>query len=117
MSERIDLSGEQVVAGNIQDHQQMYQIFYYPRERSLVDKIAIYFFLGNNYKKYATRSIYFSSIEQLKRIVIDIIGAYFYFLGQRIKPDIPVPEYRRIMLESLLYEIRKKQLEKWEGTG
>ena len=117
MSDKIDLTGEEVVAGNIKDFQQLYQIFYYPKERSLVDKIALYIYLGNNYKKYAKRSIYFSSIEQLKKLIINLMKAYFYFIDKRIIPDIPVSEFRRIKLDELLRELRTEQMGVWQNNG
>lgn len=113
MSEKISLTGEQIVAGNIKDFQQLYEIFYYPTERSLVDKIALYIYLANKEKQYAKRSIYFSSIEQLKEFIIDLVMAYFYFIDKRIKPDIPLDMFRRIRLSSFLNELGDKQLMMW----
>lgn len=113
MSEKIGLTGEKVVAGNIKDFQQIYQLFYYPKERSLPDKVAFYIYLANNKKLYAKRSIYFSSLEQLKTLAKDIIKAYFYFLDKRVVPDIEVSRYRKLMLEALLQELRREQVNVW----
>lgn len=119
MSDKIDLTGEQVVAGNISDFQQSYQIFYYPKERSLVDKIAMYIYLNPNQitgkKQYAKRSIYFSSINQLKGMIINLMQSYFYLINQRIIPEIPISEFRKIKLNELLSELRTRQLELWQN--
>lgn len=113
MSEKIDLTGEKIVAGNIKDFQQLYQIFYYPKERALTDKIALYIYLGSNYKKYARRSIFFSSLEQLKGLILDLTKAYFYFKDMREIPDIEISKYRMILLDNLLAELRTKQIGEW----
>ena len=117
MSEKISLTGEQIVAGNIRDFQQLYEIFYYPPERSLPMKIALYIYLASKDKQYAKRSIYFSSIEQLKELIINLTKSYFYFMDNKINPVIPKGEYNLIMLSDLLEHIRKKQLEEWRKTN
>ena len=95
--EKIILTPAVTVAGNIKDHKQSYEIKYYPKAKDLVDKIALYIYLGENYAK---RSIYFSSHEQLRTLIFDLTKAYFYFRDRRIKPVIPVPEFRLISLSS-----------------
>lgn len=114
MSEKIDLTGEKVVAGNIKDFQQIYQVFYYPKERTLPDKIAMYIYLASNFDKKAKRSIFFSSLEQLKGLIIDLTKCYFYFNDKRNIPDIEVSKYRQLMLENLLAEIRTRQIGEWK---
>jgi hypothetical protein len=113
------LSGEQVVAGNISDHQQCYDIKYYPQEGKLIDKVAVYFILKpknniSDYNKYAKRSTYFSSLEQLKNFIINLTKAYFYLLERRNIPDIEIARYRMIMLNSFMDELRRKQTDEWQ---
>jgi len=115
MSQKIDLTGEQVVAGNLKDKQQLYQIFYYPRERTLTDKVWIYFHQATNEKKFAIKSLCFSSIEQLETFIINLSKSYFYFIDHRIQSDIPLPDFRKIRLRALLAKIEIKQLEEWKN--
>ena len=102
------------VAGNIRDFKQSYEIFYYPKTDDLPDKIALYIHLINSEEKqYAKRSLYFSSIEQLKTLIYDLSQAYFYFRDKRIEPDINLPDFRLINLDNFLYNLRKKILNIW----
>ena len=114
MSEKLSLTGEQIVAGNIKDFKQIYEIFYYSKENKLVDKIALYIFLANKEKRYARRSIYFSSLPQLRHLIKDLVKSYFYFLDNRIQPAIPRNEYRIMMLGGLLDELKLMQIEEWK---
>lgn len=65
MSESISLSQEQIVMGNISKHLQVYDIKYYPPEKGLVDKVALYIYLKEEEgggQKYARRSVYFAEL-------------------------------------------------------
>ena len=111
--EKIILTSSTTVAGNIKDHRQSYDIKYYPKANDLIDKVALYIYLG---EEFAKRSVYFSSTEQLKTLVYDLTQAYFYFLDKRKKElAIPREEFRRIRLDNFLYELRKKQLKNWKN--
>lgn len=99
------------VAGNIKDHNQSYEIVYYPRANDLIDKVALYIFLGD---RKAIRSVYFSSLEQLKTLIQDLTKSYFYFVDKRIVvPDSAKEEFRMVKLSDFLKEIRDKQLNLW----
>ncbi len=101
------------VAGNIRDFRQTYEIFYYPKADDLPDKIAMYIYLENQEKSYAKRSIYFSSTEQLKLLITDLIQSYLYFLDKKSNPVVPREQFRLIQLDSLLTELKEKQLSFW----
>ena len=111
--EKIILTSKTTVAGNIKDHKQTYDIKYYPKSGDLIDKVALYIYLG---EEFAKRSVYFSSTEQLKTLVYDLTQAYFFFLDKR-KKEIAIPreEFRKLRLDNFLYELRKKQLSLWSG--
>ncbi|GAF84412.1 unnamed protein product, partial [marine sediment metagenome] len=123
MSEKIDLTGEQIVMGNRKDQLQLYQIFYYPPEKTekekRVDKTAVYFYLKNKEgegKPYARRSVYFAEIPQYRHFIIDNIKAYFNWLDKRIKPAIPRSKYRQDMLIGLLQEIKEMMFDEWRNN-
>ena len=102
------------VAGNIKDFKQSYEVMYYLKTKEYTDKMTLYIYLiGEGEKKYAKRSIYFSSHEQLRQLIFDLTKAYFYFRDKRIKPAIPVSEFRLISLSSFLEHIGIKQKEQW----
>ena len=105
---------ETTVAGNISDFNQGYEGFFYPEVKDLPSKFALYIHLtGEDGIKKARRSIYFSSVEQLRNLIIDLTQAYFYFRDKRIKSVKPIEEFRLISLNSFLEELRDKQLNKW----
>ncbi len=102
------------VSGNIRDFTQSYEGFYYPRANDLVDKFALYIYLDSPDKSNAIRSIYFSSHEQLKELIIDLTVAYFRFRDKRIKPDIPLSQFRNISLTDFLESLRTKLVNFWK---
>ncbi len=105
-----------IVSGNIRDFKQSYEIFYYPKADDLPDKIALYIHLVNSEgKQYAKRSIYFSSLEQLREFIYNSAQAYFYFRDKRIVLEISLPDFRLIHLDDFLYKLRKKQLNIWKS--
>ena len=112
--EKIILTNNTTVAGNIKDFTQSYKIQFYPETKDLPSKIALYIYLDSAEKSFAKRSVYFSSTEQLRVLITDLTQAYFYFLDKRNK-DIAIPreEFRNIRLDNFLFELRKKQLRKW----
>ena len=99
------------VAGNIKDYEQSYDIKYYPKVRDLTDKIALYIYLGD---KKAIRTLYFSSHEQLKTLIFNLTISYFYFLDKRIKPVIPIEQFRMIKLDEFLKDLRLNQTNIWK---
>ncbi len=101
------------VAGNIRDFNQSYEIFYYPKAEDLPDKVAVYIYLTNENKSFAKRSLFFSSHEQLKEYIFDLVKAYFVLRDKRITPVIPLSEYRKISLSSLLENLEQRQLALW----
>ena len=109
--EKIILISSTTVAGNIKDHKQTYDVKYYPKSGDLIDKIALYIYLGD---QFAKRSIYFSSHVQLKQLIIDLTQSYFYFLEKRIKPDDPKELFRMLKLDNFLDELKKRQLSVWK---
>ena len=109
------LTPKTTVAGNIRDFKQSYEIFYYPTADDLPDKVAMYIYLMNEEKQYAKRSIFFSSHQQLRELIIDLIKAYFFFRDKKIKPVIPLSEFRKISLSSFLEEISTKLRYIWGG--
>jgi len=121
MSDKVSLTGEQIVMGNRTEQLQLYEIFYYPPEtvgnQKRVDKIAVYFFLKDkdNNKAYAPRSIYFAELPQYRHFIINNILAYFDWLDNRIDPIIPKSQYRTLMLANLLSEIKEKAIERWRS--
>lgn len=121
MSEKIDLTGEQIVMGNRTEQLQLYQIFYYPPEKTedekRVDKTAVYFYLKEKDKeiKLARRSVYFAEIPQYRHFIINNIKAYFNWLDKRIKPAMPRSEYRKEMLIGLLEDIKEMMLDEWRN--
>ena len=104
---------QKTVAGNIRNFKQSYEIFYYPKTEEYVDKIAFYIYLLSEDKQYAKRSIYFSNFEQLGELIKDLTKAYFYFRDKRLKPIIPITEFRRISLNSFLEHLQRSQRAVW----
>ena len=105
------LTPSTTVAGNIRDFKQSYDIKYYPRDKDLVDKVALYIYLGD----YAKRSVYFSSHEQLKQLILDLTNSYFYFRDKRFDPVISEQEFRLITLDIFTSDLRKRQLAIWKN--
>ena len=101
------------VAGNIRDYKQSYEIFYYPKSDDLVDKMAMYIYLDGEEKSFAKRSIYFSSVEQLKTLILNLTRSYFIFKDKRTNPAVPREQFRLIQLDSFLSELKEKQLNFW----
>lgn len=120
MSEKINLTEETKVNGNITHYDQSYKIVYYPEERTLKEtlrsKISLYIDLKSIHssKKEPSRSIYFYNLEQLKGLITDLIKAYFFFNDKINIPDIEIAKYRQIKLNSFLDELRAKQLGEWK---
>lgn len=106
---------KRTVAGNIRDFRQTYELFYYPKVDDLPDKIALYLYLENEKKEFAKRSIYFSSIEQLKDLIVDLTKAYCLFREKRNNPDVSLRIYRLVLLDQLINHIRKKQVGVWKN--
>jgi len=105
---------ETTIAGNISDFNQSYEGFFYPAVKDLPSKFALYIHLtGSDGIKKAKRSLYFSSHEQLKDLIINLTKAYFFFRDKRFKPDIPVERFRTISLEIFLADLKTKQLDVW----
>lgn len=107
------------VAGNISDAQQCYQIFYYPKSLDLPQKVALFTYLVPPSLKEKgimpkPRSLYFSSLEQLKTLIFDLTNSYFYFLDKRIKPVIPIEEFRLIKLDEFFKDLRQNQTNIWK---
>lgn len=115
MYEKQILIPKRTVAGNIRDYKQQYEIFYYPKAGDLLDKVAIYIYLVGN-KQFAKRSIYFSSHEQLKDYILDLIDVYFKFRDKRIKPIIPLLEFRKISLQSFIEKLETRQRAIWGNS-
>ena len=106
------------VAGNIKDYKQTYEIKFYPETAELKSKIALYIYLeSGEATKYAKRSIYFSSTEQLRELIFNLTKAYFYFRDKRVEPKIPREEFRILDLDNLLYKLRKKQIDIWKNAA
>ena len=101
------------VAGNITNFKQSYEIFYYPKTENYTDKIAFYIYLLSEEKKYAKRSIYFSNFEQLGELIQDLTKAYFYFRDKRLKPVIPLIDFRKLSLSSFLEHLSINQNKVW----
>ena len=103
------------VAGNISDFKQQYEIKFYPKADDLPDKIALYIYLTKQDKQFAKRSIYFSSVEQLKTLIFDLTQAYFFFRDKKITPAVNRETFRNIDLNTFLKDLSKKQLSVWSG--
>ncbi len=120
MSKSISLTGDQIVQGNINTLLQVYEYKYYPQEGDLIPKVALYLYLRKkeeNAINYAKRSMYFSSLPQLRQFIRDSIKAYFHLLGHRVKPfKKSVHEYRIEMLKGLLEDISEMQREVWRSN-
>ena len=107
---------ETTVAGNLRDYKQSYKIKFYPKDKDLSDKIVIYIdWISQTKKEYATRSLYFSSHEQLKQLIFDLTKAYFHFRSKKFKPDIPMEEFNIISLGAFVTELKNKQMKLWKN--
>jgi len=76
------------VAGNISDAQQGYKLVYYPKSLDLPPKIALFTFLvppelAKQGIMPKPRSLYFSSVEQLKTLIFNLTKAYFFFKDKK----------------------------------
>ena len=115
--DKIILTNLTTVAGNIRDFKQQYEIKFYPKADDLPAKIALYIYLTKEEKQFAKRSVYFSSAEQLKRLILDLTEAYFYFKDKKIiKLPIPMPieELRKDDLNDFLIKLKLNQLNIWK---
>ena len=105
------------VAGNISDFKQQYEIKFYPKADDLPQKVALYIYLTSEEKQFAKRSIYFSSAEQLKRLIFDLTSAYFYFRDKKVTPINTREQFRLTNLDDFLIKLKANQLNIWkEGT-
>ncbi len=105
------------VAGNISDYKQQYEIKLYPKADDLPQKVALYIYLTSEEKQFAKRSIYFSSAEQLKRLIFDLTSAYFYFRDKKVTPINTREQFRLTNLDDFLIKLKANQLNIWkEGT-
>ncbi len=105
------------VAGNISDFKQQYEIKFYPKADDLPAKIALYIYLTKEESKFAKRSVYFSSAEQLKRLILDLTQAYFYFKdkkGLNLPIKMPLEEIRKEDLSDFLIKLKLNQLNIWK---
>ena len=121
MSISINLTGEKIVQGNIKNLLQIYEYKYYPQEKELVPKVALYLYLRKKEEgaiNYAKRSMYFQSLPQLRGFIRDTIKAYFHLLDHRIKPfNKSIHEYRKDMLKGMLEDISEMQSEVWRESS
>ena len=105
------------VAGNIRDLKQGYSVKYYPKSDDLVEKLALCVHLKKpntpEEKQPMPRYLFFSSVEQLKILITDLIQSYLYFLDKKTTPVVPREQFRLILLNSLLTELKEKQLNFW----
>ena len=115
--ERMSIVDKRTVAGNIRDFRQTYELFYYSRVDDLPDKVALYLYLEQEGKEFAKRSLYFSSVEQLKDLVSDLVRAYCLFVEKRNSPDVSLSVYRLVVLDQLLSHVRRRQLGVWRRDG
>ncbi len=119
MSVSINLTGEKIVQGNISSLNQIYEYKYYPQEKELIPKVALYLYLRKKEEgaiNYAKRSMYFQSLPQLREFIRDTIKSYFHLLGHRVKPfNKSVQEYRKDMLKGMLEDISEMQMEVWRN--
>lgn len=113
---------EKTVAGNIRDFRQLYDIVYYPRQDDLPEKIAMYIYLRKKDEekednaKMANRSLFFSSKEQLKDLIVELSKAYLFFVEKKIKPDFNLlPKLRGAWMNDLLAEIITTMKEEWKN--
>ncbi len=106
---------QKTVAGNIRNFKQSYEVYYYNKTKEYTDKIAFYIYLLSEEKQYAKRSIYFDNFEQLGELIKDLTKAYFYFRDKRLKPVIPLSEFRKISLSSFLEHLNTNQIGIWKG--
>lgn len=101
------------VAGNLKDFKQSYEIYYYPKDSDLPDKIAFYInLIDREGQRKARRSLFFSSHAQIRQLIIDLTKSYFYLLDQRTEPMDRII-WRKVVLIDFLEEIQKKQLNIW----
>ena len=107
-----------VVAGNARDFQQIYKIGYYPRSVNLPEKIVLSIYeVPPTLKKQGItpkpRSLYFSSIEQLKTLIFDLTNSYFFFKEKKTNPVIPISSFRLIQLNDFVKDLVKNQKDIW----
>lgn len=119
--EKIQLTEEQLAAGNLKEYDQLWDIVYYKETKDFMDNVVLRTFERakkdlDNPKKYALRSIYFKYPAQLKSLAFELLNAYFYFMVIRneIPPNLPISEYRKILLDGLIKDFTKFQIAKWQ---
>jgi len=106
------------VAGNSRDFQQIYKIGYYPKSVDLPQKIVLSIYevpakLKEQNIMPKPRSLYFSSIEQLKTLILNLTKSYFFFLDKKTDPVIPISEFRLLQLDTFVKDLIKTQKENW----
>ena len=118
MSIKINLTGEQVVQGNMRDGLQTYKIYYYPKEVNYIDKIWLYFNRKEGDKLLGIKSLCFSSTDQHRKFILNNLFSHLYLLEKRSEDYMPqtieIEVYRKRLLDAVLFDLRKKIIERWK---
>jgi len=116
MSLKENLTGEQIVKGNLKQALQVYRIFYYPPEENYSPKLWLYFDRKEKEKYLGIKSLCFSNIENHRNFILNNIYCELYWLEQvgiEYKPsEMDIHTYRLKLLEGILTDLRKKILKK-----
>lgn len=113
--ETVTLTPSKSVAGNLRDYSQSYTIVLMPRSKDLCDKIVLYIDWDRAGRQYPTRSLYFSSEEQLKGLIKDLSIAYHTLCEKRANSQIPLAQFRLLKLKNLNKEIQETVMKNWSN--
>ena len=119
MAEKIEKSVLKTVATDLNNYLQQYELLYYPAtQKHPTDKIALYIYLKSRggSMKYAKRSVFFKSPDQLRELISELTKAWIYQRKQRMKnANISgVRDKTMIGIHYLLKELREKMIKEIE---
>lgn len=101
------------VAGNLRDYDQSYTIQHLTKYHDLCNKVILYINWKHPEKEFALRSMYFSSTEQLKDLIVSLVKAWFMMMENRIKTQLPKSQFRLFKLNELFKSIKQSLSQDW----